>query len=679
MEGRRPYAIVLCSALLGCGSDVTEPGLRRIEISLKPDVATLLINDTTRARLSGFDQNGSSYPAGPVTWSSSTPAVAQVDSDGLVLARAPGSTRIIATVGAVTNSVNLAVAGTLHEHDVAASETWTRLTSPHVVRGKLVVGGTAGATLTIEAGADVAFQNGAGLTFDSTGSGALLSKGSASQPITLRGAAATPSPGSWIGVTLLGAAPSELHHVTLSGCGGPRSLPDDEPAACLVVGHRSPGVDPTLLVEDVTVQDAANAALVFAGQARFAPGSSAFSARNVQGVVAAIPAAAADRFPQGGTFTGNDVNELRLGGDTISQPALWQPSGPSWVVTDRVLIEGPQSPILTIASGSSLRFAYRAGLVVGKNAPGGVRIGATGGAAVTLTSLDANGWAGILFFSSAISSSVTNALLENCGGSNDANYGQGCVFAIGNFFGTAPSPDLVDVTIRNAVAVGVGLVGGGRFGAASRNVVITQTQGSPGAPMSMDPDFVPTIPTGTYTGNTLDAIWIFSGEVTQTQTWHNPGVPYMMRQGLGIGNVTSPVLTLDAGVELRFAPGGLVGIGVVSPGGLRAVGATGTPVLMTGEFTFPGAWMGVIIGPNAVASTLLDHVTVDYAGADDGTFATGIRVDKDYGQIIRNTLVRRSGGCGITRVSGTTWTTNFTAAPLGNTFQNNAGANQCGP
>jgi hypothetical protein len=30
-------------------------------------------------------------------------------------------------------------------------------------------------------------------------------------------------------------------------------------------------------------------------------------------------------------------------------------------------------------------------------------------------------------------------------------------------------------------------------------------------------------------------------------------------------------------------------------------------------------------------------------------------------------------------MSGTPWTTNFTAAQLGNTFQDNVGPNQCGP
>jgi Big-like domain-containing protein len=669
--------VLTFAALVACSSGVSEPtGLRRIEISLVPNVATLMINDTTRARLSGFDQNGQPYPAGPVTWRSSTPAVASVAADGLVLGLAPGVTRIVATVGGVSDSVQLSVAGTLHERAIAGSETWTLATSPHVVRGRLIVGAAAGATLTIAGGAEIIFENGAGLTFDSAGRGSLVAQGTASQAIAMHGAGTVASPGSWIGITLLGAPQSELHHVTMSGCGAPRSLPDDEPAACLVVGHRFPGADPVLLVDDVTIQDAAAAALVLQGQARFAAGSATFSVRNVHGYVASVPAAAAGGFPHGGSFAGNDINELRLEGDTIRQSATWDGAGLAWVVTGRVLIEGPQWPVLTIPAGTSLKFAFGAGFLVGKNAPGGLQVGSVGGATVNLTTADANGWAGIIFFGAERPSFIRSAVLENCGSYNDSGHGQGCVFVLGPFTIGFP-PELIDVTIRKAIDVGVVFVGE-HFSAQSNNLVITQTRGSPGAPFSMDADLAYAIPPGVYTGNTLDAVWVMSGEVTHTASWFSPGIPYMIRQGLNIGGSVDPILTLNAGVELRFAPGGILAAGVVSPGAVRAIGAAGNPVVVRSEFAFAGAWMGIVIGTHALNS-LLDQVTVDYAGADDGTFATGIRVDKDYGEIIRNTLVRRSGGCGITRVSGTSWTTDFTAPQLGNTFQSNAGQNQCGP
>ena len=95
----RPSGVVLlCFTLLACpkGTEPAEPALRRIEIGLTPAVSTLMVNDTTRARLSGYDGSGAPYPAGPVIWHSTNPAVAQIDGDGLVQGRGPGSATIVA-------------------------------------------------------------------------------------------------------------------------------------------------------------------------------------------------------------------------------------------------------------------------------------------------------------------------------------------------------------------------------------------------------------------------------------------------------------------------------------------------------------------------------------------------------------------------------------------------------
>jgi hypothetical protein len=524
------------------------------------------------------------------------------------------------------------------------------------------------------------FADGAGLTFGATGAAALVAAGTAAAPITMRGASATPTPGSWIGLTFRGSTQSELRHVTMSGCGGPRV--DDQPSACVVVGQRSPAAaEPTLLVQNVTVRDGVLAAMILQWKSRFAAGSTALSVQNVLGHVATIPAAAAANFPIGGSYSGNTANELRITEDTIRESTTWANAGSTltWSVYGRVYVEGAQTPVLTLTPGSSFRFAA-GGFVIGKNASGALQVGAPDGAPVNLTAAGASGWGGIQFLAGATVSTIANAVLEDCGGSTDSGFGRGCVIIVGNSFGTAPAPVLLNVTIRRASPIGIFLGGGGRFGDASANVTITQTSGSPGTPLEVSLGSSPsTIPTGTYTGNALDGIWMFAAEVTASETWRAHGVPYMMRQGLGVGSVTNPVLTLEAGVEMRFPPGGLIAVGAVSPGALRAIGTGSAPVLFTAEFSHPGAWMGVDVGANALTTTLLDHVIVDYGGADDGSVAAGIRVARDIGPIVRNTLVRRSGGCGITRISGTPWTTDFTAAQLGNTFQDNAGPNQCGP
>jgi hypothetical protein len=80
--------------------------------------------------------------------------------------------------------------------------------------------------------------------------------------------------------------------------------------------------------------------------------------------------------------------------------------------------------------------------------------------------------------------------------------------------------------------------------------------------------------------------------------------------------------------------------------------------------------MGVEIRESSGAETLLEHVVVEWGG---------IRVSRDLGPIIRNVLVRGSGGCAIRRDGPGIWITDFTAPHLGNRFEGNAGPDQCGP
>jgi len=557
---------------------------------------------------------------------------------------------------------------------------WTLAGAPHAVSGRLAVGGVGGATATlqIEAGAAVVFADTSGLTFGENGVGSLRAVGTPAAPIALRGAGGTSAPGTWIGLTFRGRNLSELHNVTVSGCGSLRA--DDQPRGCLVLGQRYQAAGPALLVEDVAVADAAGGAVVLQGESHFAPGSTGLSARNVRGHVATLPAAAVAALPQGGTFAAVDTNEIRIVGDTVRESATWTSPGPLFSVLGPVVIEGPEQPVLTIPAGATLRFSGSdAGFVVGNSAPGGLRIGTTGGGTVALGTTTAGRWAGIAFMPFALPSAIRNAVLEDCGGSGVSPYGGGCIDLIGNFSGSAPAPVLENVTIRRAIQMGVAAVAGGRFGPGSINVAITETRGSIGTPFWFYMSSPASLPPGTYTGNDTDLVRVYAVDITQSETWPNPGIPYMLTTGISVAASTSPVLTLAPGVELRFAPGAQVSVGGLATGAFQAVGTEAAPIVLRGQYDFPGAWMGVSIGPFASAATVLDHVIVDYAGADDGHLAAAIRIAQDYGEIIRHTLIRRSGGCAIARVSGASWSTDFTAPSLGNAFDSNAGPNQCGP
>jgi hypothetical protein len=677
-ETRALRSLVWASLWLGCGGDSTGPtGIERIEIRLPRAITTLMVNDTAKGSIVAVEPTGAWYPIGLGTWRSTAPSIVEVDTTGFIRGLAPGLAVIVATVGTMSDSLTLTVAGTLHEQSVTTSEVWSVSGAPHRVRGRLSVGGPGGVTVTIEGGAAVLFEPGAGVTFGGDGSGALVADGTVSAPVILRGSGPTEAPGFWIGLTFRGPARSELRHVTLSGCGGVRG--DNQPLGCVVVGHPYLGPDPALLIEDVAIRVGAGTAVILQGKSRFVAGSARLTVSDYDGPAVTLPAGALSNLPLGGSFTGTTSDTIRVTGDTIMESMTWPNAGVPWSIVGRVMVEGAQGPVLTIPAGQLLLFEYGAGFMIGKNGPGGLAIGSASGAPVNLLTTSEIGWAGISFWPGALPSTIRGAVLDNCGSASNTTYGDGCIYSIGNFYGTAPAPVLRDVSITRAVSTGIGLIGGGRLGPGSDNVVITETRGSPGVPVSVYESSPASIPAGRYTGNASDVIWISAGEVTTSETWYDRGVPYHFAGGFLVGHASSPVLSLEPGVIIRFGLATRLWVGALAPGALRAVGTETSPIVFTSQYQFAGSWVGVEIGPFATSTTLLEHVTVDFGGADDGLAAAGIRLARDHGQIVRNTLIRHSAGCGIARMGTGTWSTDFTAPELGNRFEENAGPAQCGP
>src|SRR5439155_672729 len=122
---------------------------------------------------------------------------------------------------------------------------------------------------------------------------------------------------------------------------------------------------------------------------------------------------------------------------------------------------------------------------------------------------------------------------------------------------------------------------------------------------------------------------------------------------------------LDAGVVIRFNPSIRLQVGTAAnKGALVAVGTTSQPIVLTTNSATPapGQWYGVYFDQQAAASSVLDHVTVEYAGS---AYSANVRVDASS-PTIRNSTIRNSSVYGLYAASG--------ANPLiqGNTFTGNA-------
>src|SRR5690349_9414752 len=277
---------------------------------------------------------------------------------------------------------------TIHIQPVVSDETWTRAASPHIVRGRLVI--SHDATLTIEAGATVLFDTRSLLSVGQASSGTLRALGTASQPIEMRSLDSAGGPGSWIRLALRSNTVSEMHYVELSGCGdrGDQFSPfylDSFPASCIALGNPFLSENPTLLIDHVTIRDGRGGAVVLSNESHLAAGSTDLSVLNMRGYVASMRARESATFPLGGRFAGNDSNEVRLTLDTLRDSVTWR-GGVPWLVRDKIFVEGPKQPVLTIPPDATVKM--KGALLVGTTEAGGLQVGSESGQTVTLTAAD---------------------------------------------------------------------------------------------------------------------------------------------------------------------------------------------------------------------------------------------------------------------------------------------------
>lgn len=554
---------------------------------------------------------------------------------------------------------------TVHNRPITKSERWSRADSPHIVKGKLTV--SRGVTLTIEAGASVLFDSQATLIVGySTAPAVLQALGTAAAPITMGSLRGATAPGDWIGIRFRGNTTSVLRYVEMQGCGN-IPLIDSMPAACLALGNPyQPAESASVLIDHVTVTDGNGGAVVLSSQSSFAPGSVGLTVRNMNGFAAQFRAREAARFPAGGAFSGNTLNEVQLTTDTLTD-SLTLGNGVPWAIVGPVLVEGAKEPVLTIAAGDTVTLAGQ--LTAGQNAAGGLRIGADGGPTVTVHGRSING---VIFGAFAVRSTISDASFETCGSTGGA-----CVTLAGSYSGgPAPAPTIRNVSIGRGSTGGIAMVNKARFGPGSANLTIT---GVNGVPVFVHQSPISSIPSGHYSGNTTDAIWINQLTVRQNETWPRLDVPYYIYNWVSVGDSGGhPTLSLDSGVTVVAVPGATIRVGEVGPGAIHAVGTATAPITFTSASGNPGGWGGIELLSQTDTSTVFDHVILDNAGAlanVQGGFIFYI----DVGPVIRHSTISNSAGCGIVNSGMSTGATDFADPALGNTFINNAFGAICGP
>jgi hypothetical protein len=333
-------------------------------------------------------------------------------------------------------------AGTL-----SASRTWPALDVRYVVQGELSVAGTPGVTLTIEAGATLAFLINSSIKI--SGEGALTAKGTASAPITFTHEAASDK---WRGLEFYNAnsANNILDHVVVE-YGGTYSPTYGEKANIALTSSSSKPVRLTLT--NSTIRGSDGYGFYLAREATLPSFAGNTVTQNTLGA-GFVQDDAAGQLDKTTTCKGNTVDMIWVEASALTKSQTWPAMDVKYVIEGTLTVNQAPGIRLTIAAGATLAFRLNAGISVGSD--GGLIAKGTAAAPITFTRDSvANNWRGLLFHNSNTTDNALDHAVVEGGGSSAPTYGGKSNVAVTQSSTNLSHLTLTNSTIRDSVGYGV--------------------------------------------------------------------------------------------------------------------------------------------------------------------------------------------------------------------------------
>lgn len=207
------------------------------------------------------------------------------------------------------------------------------------------------------------------------------------------------------------------------------------------------------------------------------------------------------------------------------------------------------------------------------------------------------------------------------------------------------------VTVKGSLGTALMLDGLTGFADGSQQLTITESGNDDEPfPLRINEHAIDSLPSGDYTGNTVDEILVApTRQLVENTRMRDLGVPYRIGRAsvdrLVVGLQTAPeltTLTIDPGVTLKFHPGTWLRIehatgAFPAAGALVAVGTAAKPITFTSaqQTPQPGDWGGLWFGGIVAPQTTLAHTQILYTGADCGcVLSTCSAIDAFEGAVI---------------------------------------------
>lgn len=328
---------------------------------------------------------------------------------------------------------------------------------------------------------------------------------------------------------------------------------------------------------------------------------------------AGTDAAVADASPRCAPATGPGTTHT---GTTIAASETWTAAGSPHIVTFSTIVEAAAT--LTLEPCAVVQFEGGYGL----NIRGKLVAKGTATAPVVVEARDAAKPFGALYIDGG-TLDLAYTTVRNGGAIGATTYGMVDLRGDGP---TRRDAFLADhVTLTGSDMFGLSLRGDAAIAASSQNLTIS---GAKAGPLRATAKLAGGLPTGTYTGNGVDEIFVDSANPMDESTRYPArGVPYRIG-ALTIGETAKDApevtWTIDPGVNIRVSSGGNVLLNSrrttaspdvdISNGTLIAVGTAAAPITFEGAMATAGSWRGIVFRAAPSPASRLDYVTVAHAG-----------------------------------------------------------------
>ncbi len=528
-----------------------------------------------------------------------------------------------------------------HEGNINANEEWKA--GMHEITGEVYVDG---ATLTIDPGAIVKFDQGTGLFIGYNGGTAgatLIANGTADQPILFTSSATNKTPGDWeyIGFYSGASNNNSMKFCTVEYAGSSQDYGEIDIEGTSVT------------IENSYIQHSMSKGITVDQTGKF-NSFTADTLRNNASYDIALFGANANTIGLNNGMMSNTNVYVEAGDPYSLSDGTWNKLNCTYILDGDLYIESSTGAKLTLAPGVKVALSQNSEIDVGYDSNTFGTLVANGSAddSVYITSSAAEGnktagdWGYIGFWSGAGSSSSFTYTSVTYGGGNTNEPGE--IYIDGAKVGISNS------RISESLKSGVHCLDNGGFSGFTNNVI--EDNGT--YPVVIGAKNVSTIGTGnTYTGA---GIYVDAAVISTDATWTPQSIPYIISGDLYVESSAGNTLTLPAGTTLKFTQGSEIDVGYDSntAGKLVAQGTADSPIIFTsaapsgnesaGDWGYIGFWSGTESG------SILDHCTISYGGGSGNEPGNIYVTDVVSGRLtISNCQITNSSSYGVFTDSGT--------------------------